>query len=122
MSVIGHGDRAKPLRDHCAGLMMSGERKSVEPMAALTAPTRAQAQAQHQSLLHVVGSGPIVAESNPRCRVGHQKTSVVGYFCDMAWDANEGRSKSGSGLFAWQANGPSTAFISPDGRIAFDSR
>jgi hypothetical protein len=28
MSVIGHADRAKPLRDYCIGLMMPGERKS----------------------------------------------------------------------------------------------
>ncbi len=32
MSVIGHADRAKPLRDYCLGLVMPGERKSVEPM------------------------------------------------------------------------------------------
>ena len=37
-SVIGHADRAKPLRDYCLGLMMPCERKSVEPMAAITAP------------------------------------------------------------------------------------
>ena len=36
-SVIGHADRAKPLRDYCVGLMMPRERKSVEPMAAITA-------------------------------------------------------------------------------------
>ena len=39
-SVIGHADRAKPLRDYCLGLMMPCERKSVEPMAAITAPKR----------------------------------------------------------------------------------
>src|ERR1700716_2230188 len=39
-SVIGHADRAKPLRDYCTGLMMPCERKSVEPMAAITAPER----------------------------------------------------------------------------------
>ena len=38
MSVIGHADRAEPLRDYCVGLLMPGERKSVEPMAAVTAP------------------------------------------------------------------------------------
>ena len=43
-SVIGHADRAKPLRDYCLGLMMPCERKSVEPMAAITAPERAAAQ------------------------------------------------------------------------------
>src|SRR6202045_561742 len=34
VSVMGHADRAGPLRDYCIGLMMPGERKSVEPMAA----------------------------------------------------------------------------------------
>jgi SRSO17 transposase len=52
-TVIGHADRAGPLRDYCMGLMMPGERKSVEPMAAMTAPARTAAQ--HQSLLHFVG-------------------------------------------------------------------
>ena len=53
VSVIGHADRAGPLRDYCIGLMMPSERKSVEPMAAVTAPERTAAQ--HQSLLHFVG-------------------------------------------------------------------
>src|SRR5260370_27969839 len=51
--VMGEGDRAKPLRDYCTGLMLPCERKSVEPMAAVTAPGRTAAQ--HQSLLHFVG-------------------------------------------------------------------
>ena len=55
VSVIGHADRAKPLRDYCMGLMMPCERKSVEPIAAITAPDRTGAQ--HQSLLHFVGEG-----------------------------------------------------------------
>ena len=55
VSVIGHRDRARPLRDYCMGLMMPCERKSVEPMAAVTAPSRTAAQ--HQSLLHFVGEG-----------------------------------------------------------------
>ena len=55
VSVIGHADRARPLRDYCVGLMMPGERKSVEPIAAVTAPGRVAAQ--HQSLLHFVGEG-----------------------------------------------------------------
>src|ERR671939_594698 len=52
-SVIGHADRASPLRDYCTGLLMPAERKSVEPMAAVTAPSRVAAQPQ--SLLHFVG-------------------------------------------------------------------
>ncbi|WP_454629856.1 IS701 family transposase [Bradyrhizobium cenepequi] len=55
ISVIGHADRARPLRDYCLGLLMPCERKSVEPMAAVTAPERTAAQ--HQSLLHFVGEG-----------------------------------------------------------------
>ena len=55
-SVIGHADRAGPLRDYCTGLLLPCERKSVEPMAALTAPERTAAQ--HQSLLHFVGQAP----------------------------------------------------------------
>src|SRR5947208_16363083 len=54
-TVIGHADRVGPLRDYCVGLVMPAERKSVEPMAALTAPARVAAQ--HQSLLHLVGQG-----------------------------------------------------------------
>ena len=52
-SVLGHADRIGPLRDYCTGLILPGERKSVEPMAAKTAPSRTAAQ--HQSLLHFVG-------------------------------------------------------------------
>ena len=37
-SVIGHKDRVGPLRDYCTGLMLPCERKSVEPMAAVTGP------------------------------------------------------------------------------------
>jgi SRSO17 transposase len=55
VSVIGHKDRARPLHDYCVGLMLPCERKSVEPMAAVTAPSRTAAQ--HQSLLHFVGEG-----------------------------------------------------------------
>ena len=40
--VIGHADRATPLRDYCTGLLMPAERKSVEPMAAMTAPARSR--------------------------------------------------------------------------------
>jgi len=53
--VMGHADRVGPLRDYCTGLMLDCERKSVEPMAAVTAAGRTSAQ--HQSLLHFVGQG-----------------------------------------------------------------
>ena len=55
-SVIGHADRVIPLHDYCTGLLLPGDRKSVEPMAALTAPGRTAAK--HQSLLHFVAQAP----------------------------------------------------------------
>ncbi len=55
-SVIGHADRAVPLRDYCVGLLAAEGRKSVEPMAAVTAP--AAVSAQHQKLLHFVANAP----------------------------------------------------------------
>lgn len=52
-SVFGHADRIEPLHDYCSGLLLPGERKSVEPIAAAVAPSRVSAK--HQSLLHFVG-------------------------------------------------------------------
>src|ERR1700680_2176676 len=54
-SVIGHADRVVPLEAYCIGLLLPSERKSVEPMAALTAPERVSAQ--HQSILHFISQG-----------------------------------------------------------------
>ena len=34
-SVIGHADHVVPLHDYCTGLLLPGDRKSVDPMAAL---------------------------------------------------------------------------------------
>jgi hypothetical protein len=35
---LGHADRAAPFRSYCAGLILPGDRKSVEPMAARVEP------------------------------------------------------------------------------------
>ncbi len=56
VDVIGHADRAEPLNDYRLALMLPVERKSVEPLAAVTAPTRVSSK--HQSLLHFVGQAP----------------------------------------------------------------
>jgi SRSO17 transposase len=50
---LGHADRVGPFRSYCTGLLLPGERKSVEPMAARLRPDRTSAE--HQSLLHFVG-------------------------------------------------------------------
>jgi SRSO17 transposase len=55
-SVLGHADRVRPFEDYCVGLLSAEGRKSVEPLAAVTAPERTAAQ--HQSLLHLVAQAP----------------------------------------------------------------
>src|SRR5512135_2731150 len=55
-SVLGHADRSRPFEDYCVGLLSAEGRKSVEPLAAVTAPERTAAQ--HQSLLHFVAQAP----------------------------------------------------------------
>jgi SRSO17 transposase len=54
-SVIGHAARIGPMRAYCSGLLLDCERKSVEPIAAATAPHATGAQ--HQSLLHFLANG-----------------------------------------------------------------
>ena len=51
-SVLGHADRVTPFQLYCAGLLLPGDRKSVEPIAARMQPGRVQAA--HQSLHHFV--------------------------------------------------------------------
>ena len=54
--AVGHADRHVPLGEYCTGLLLPGERKSVEPMAARVAP--AEVGAKHQSLHHFVAKAP----------------------------------------------------------------
>jgi len=51
-----HADRRIPLRNYCMGLLLPGERKSVEPMAARLAPDNVRRV--HQSLHHLVADAP----------------------------------------------------------------
>ena len=60
--AAGHADRHAPLKNYCTGLLLPGERKSVEPMAARVAP--AQVQAKHQSLHHLVANAKGLSPSN----------------------------------------------------------
>jgi len=54
--AAGHRDRTLPLKSYCTGLLLPGERKSVEPMAARLAPENVQRM--HQSLHHLVANAP----------------------------------------------------------------
>ena len=51
-----HLDRAVPLKSYCIGLLLPGERKSVEPMAARLCPDNVRQT--HQSLHHIVADAP----------------------------------------------------------------
>ena len=59
-SVIGHADRARPLRDYCAGLVVTEGRRNVEQIAAVTAP---DGWVSVKRLLHLVAEAPWSDES-----------------------------------------------------------
>ena len=51
-TAAGHQDRQTPLKNYCKGLLLPGERKSMEPMAGRLDPENIQAM--RQSLHHLV--------------------------------------------------------------------
>jgi SRSO17 transposase len=55
-NAAGHADRHTPLKNYCKGLLLPGERKSVEPMAARLASH--DVRRMHQSLHHLVADAP----------------------------------------------------------------
>lgn len=55
-SAVGHEDREIPLKNYCKGLLLPGERKSIEPMAARLDP--GNTQPMRQSLHHLVAKAP----------------------------------------------------------------
>ena len=55
-TAAGHEDRQAPVKDYCKGLLLPGERKSIEPMAARLNPRNVQAT--RQSLHHLVAKAP----------------------------------------------------------------
>lgn len=54
--AAGHQDRHAPLKNYCRGLLLPGERKSIEPMAARLNPE--SVQPMRQSLHHLVAKAP----------------------------------------------------------------
>src|SRR4030095_8368733 len=55
-NAAGHADRHTPLKTYCTGLLLPGERQSVEPMAARLPPH--DVRRMHQSLHHLVADAP----------------------------------------------------------------
>lgn len=56
LSSLSHADREQPARWYMKGLMLPGERKSVEPMAARVHPENVRSA--HQSMHHLVAQAP----------------------------------------------------------------
>jgi SRSO17 transposase len=54
--AAGHADRVVPFKAYCTGLLLPGERKSIEPMAARLDPDHVGRM--HQSLHHLVADAP----------------------------------------------------------------
>ena len=54
--AAGHEDRHTPLKNYCKGLLLPGERKSIEPMAARL--DHANVERMRQSLHHLVARAP----------------------------------------------------------------
>src|SRR4029450_967227 len=55
-TAAAHEDRHAPLKNYCKGLLLPGERKSIEPMAARLDP--ANVEPMRQSLHHLVAKAP----------------------------------------------------------------
>ena len=106
-SVMGRVSRVGPMRDYCTGLLLPGERKSVEPIAAVTAPARVAAQ--HQSLLHFVAQG------------GWSDDAVLGKVREMVLPRSNGTARLKRGSSTTPAS-PSTVSIRSACRISTAAR
>lgn len=95
----GHLDRADPLKNYCKGLLLAGERKSVEPMAARLAPENVRRM--HQSLHHLVADAPWSDEAILKCVRGYalaamrKKEAVVAWIIDDTGFPKKGKESVG---------------------------
>jgi SRSO17 transposase len=98
-NAAGHADRHTPLKNYCMGLLLPGERKSVEPMAARLAPN--DVRRMHQSLHHLVADAPwndqaMLAEVRRQLLPALQKNgSVVAWIIDDTGFPKSGRHSIG---------------------------
>src|SRR6266487_53790 len=56
IEALGHADRAEPAQWYLRGLLLPGQRKSVEPMAARVQPHNVRSA--HQAMHHLVADAP----------------------------------------------------------------
>ena len=81
--VIGHADRHEPLRQYLTGLLLPGERKSVEPMAAKIDP--GHVRARHQSMHHLVAHSPWDGEALLRVASDYALSQLERHAPVSAW-------------------------------------
>jgi SRSO17 transposase len=97
--AAGHLDRAEPVKNYCKGLLLAGERKSVEPMAARLAPENVRRM--HQSLHHVVADAPWSDEAMLECVRGYvlaamtKQEPVIGWIVDDTGFPKKGKESVG---------------------------
>ena len=97
--AAGHADRHGPLKSYCKGLLLPGERKSIEPMAARLAPD--DVRRTHQSLHHVVAAAPwsddeVLAEVRRQVLPAMQKHGpVVAWIVDDTGFPKQGKHSVG---------------------------
>jgi len=98
-NAAGHADRHTPLKNYCTALLLPGERKSVEPMAARLAPDNVRRM--HQSLHHLVADAPwndeeVLAEVRRYVLPSMQKHSpVVAWIVDDTGFPKQGKHSVG---------------------------
>lgn len=85
--ATGHRDRADPFKNYCKGLLLPGERKSVEPLAARLAP--GNVRRTHQSLHHLVADAPWSDEAVLRSVRGYALTAMRKREPVAAWIVGE---------------------------------
>src|ERR1700724_3885579 len=93
--AAGHEDRHVPLKNYCKGLLLPGERKSMEPMAARLDPENIQPM--RQSLHHLVAKAPwsdeVLLEQvrNYVLPTMQKQGPVVAWIVDGYWVSEEGQ-------------------------------
>ena len=101
--MLGHADRVGPFADYRIGLLSTEGRKSVEPLAAATAPERTAAQ--HQSLLHFLAQAPWSDQAMLRRVREAVLPSITGDEPIQAWIIDDtGFPKKGATRSVWRGS------------------
>ena len=85
--AAGHSDRHDPLKNYCKGLLLPGERKSVEPMAARLGGENVRRM--HQSLHHLVADAPWSDEALLERCLDYVIPAMVRHDPIVAWVVDE---------------------------------